>query len=143
MSDIMAQVNCKQCDFIFNGDAGACEANQVRDPSASYGGVEYVCPNCGAKNLLDQDVASEPALNYGKPRDEKAMREAIISILANLYPTRTGYNGGHLAPIRDPNPDLFFAVLQQLEVEGVIEYNDTQIAMRLNDEFMQGCGVSA
>ncbi|MDP1808287.1 MAG: hypothetical protein Q8L35_01985, partial [Actinomycetota bacterium] len=82
---------------------------------------EYICPNCGAKNLIDQNVASEPALDYDEPRDEKAMRKAIITILKKLYPTRTGYNGGHLAPIRDPNPDLFFAVLQQLEIEGVIE----------------------
>lgn len=138
MSDILAQVNCKQCDFIFTTNIGVYEVNQARDPDALYGAGEYVCPNCGAKNQIDQNVASEPALDYGKPCDEKAMREAIISILMNLYPTRTGYNGGHLAPIRDPNPDSFFAVLQQLEIEGVIEFNDTQIAMRLSEKFMQG-----
>jgi len=136
MNEPSAQGKCRQCDFIFTGNVGEYEAVQARDPGAPYGGVEHVCPNCGAKNQIDQSVASEPAFAYGKPGDEKAMREAIISILANLYPTRTGYNGGHLAPVRDHNPDLFFSVLQQLETEGVIEYNDTQIAMRLSDEFM-------
>lgn len=65
------------------------------------------------------------------------MRQAIIVKLKSLYPTRTGDNGGHLAHIRDPNPDLFFSVLNQLEMEGIIEYNDTQIAMRLSESFVK------
>jgi hypothetical protein len=65
------------------------------------------------------------------------MRQGIISILKSLYPRRTGYNGGLLAPIRDLNPDLFMSVLTELETEGVIKYNDTQIAMRLSEEFMK------
>ena len=71
------------------------------------------------------------------------MREAIIATLKRLYPTRTGYNGGHLAPIRDPNPDLFFAVLHKLEMSGIIEYNDTQIAMRLSESFVNDNEVMA
>lgn len=76
------------------------------------------------------------------PKDATEMRQSIISTLKRLYPMRTGYNGGHLAPIRDPNPELFFNVLHQLETEGVIEYNDTQIAMRLSEKFIDFLGAS-
>ena len=65
------------------------------------------------------------------------MRDGIVSILKRLYPHRTGYNGGHLAPVRDLDPDLFMSVLTELENKGVVEYNDTQIAMRLSKQFIE------
>jgi hypothetical protein len=68
------------------------------------------------------------------------MRENIIKALRIFYPGHRGYNGGYLAPVRDPNPDLFMNVLTELEREGLIEYNDTDIALRLSQKYFKEYG---
>jgi len=68
---------------------------------------------------------------------EKAMRKNIIQALKSFYPRYRAYNGGYLALVREADPDLFMRVLTQLEQEGIIEYNDTQIALRLSDKYMK------
>lgn len=126
---------CHVCRHI-EGDNKDFKNNLLREAGTPYGEVEFICPNCGARNRMGEGTEDTDSTRAA-PRDEKEMREAIISTLKRLYPTRTGYNGGHLALIRDPNPDLFFQVLHELETEGVIEYNDTQIAMRLSEKSMR------
>jgi len=109
-------------------------------PALYREGDVFVCSHCGAVNRLDRGGPKETQAIAGEktePLSRSGMRDGIISILNSLYPRRTGYNGGFLAPMRDLDPDLFMSVLTELEGQGVIEYNDTQIAMRLSEEFVR------
>lgn len=153
-------LNCRACGEVIKS-VDWLHVDRVKESSKDI--TCPPCPRCGAvitgpdqagsvTARLGQsgEAISEIAARHNKalamtdggeakqsPSNEPEMRDAIIAVLKNLYPTRTGYNGGHLAPVRDPNPDLFFAVLHELEQEGIIEYNDTQIAMRLSDKFLK------
>ncbi len=114
----------------------------VGEDAPSYGDTELVtvrCGHCGALNHVRKSELEASGVAEAPPKlmTRDTMREGIISILKGLYPHRTGYNGGHLAPVRDLDPDMFMSVLTELENEGIIEYNDTQIAMRLSGQFME------
>ena len=101
------------------------------------------CRFCGAVNTIPANTASttelqpEPAQTGSGDVTEETMRGNIIRALKTFYPRYRGYNGGYLAPVREPNPDLFMRVLTKLERNGIIEYNDTQIALRLSETFMK------
>lgn len=137
------KVKCFHCARITygEGDGDSPLLDGVEEAPGTYQDADvFVCSNCGAVNRVKRTGAEgieRPAVQGADPLTRSAMRDGIISILTSLYPRRTGYNGGLLAPIREPNPDLFMSVLTELEAEGVIEYNDTQIAMRLSDRFIK------
>lgn len=142
---------CKLCGQPLFGDAARlCEFLGVREQPPKYAEdaemAVFQCPHCGAKNEFGKADLSQmfrdahKARLMAKPLTKKIARDEILKILRRMYPTRTGYNGGHLAPVRDVNPDVFFEVLSELEKEGVIEYNDTNIVMRLSDTYMKEHG---
>lgn len=134
----METFKCLSCQASLPHPFGAA------DSPLPYGSEEtllFTCPYCGAKNKLRlAEIQSEQSEEKFVPATPDEMRTAIIDILKRLYPGRTGYNGGHLAPVRDPNPELFFAVLSELEKERIIEYNDTQVALRLSPIFIENRG---
>jgi len=140
------KVKCFHCGRLIpplvRGDVPLFEETEgIEEPPAPYQEADvFVCPHCGAVNRVNRAGLKEMQATAGEktePLSRSGMRDGIISILKSLYPRRTGYNGGLLAPMRDLNPELFMSVLTELETQGVIEYNDTQIAMRLSEEFMK------
>lgn len=99
------------------------------------------CPHCGIYgSYTESRLKSEnekASLILNPPQNRKEMKEAIISVLKRLYPRRTGYNGSHLEPLDTHNREMFFAALRELEEDGLIEYNDTDIFMRLTDKYFE------
>ena len=120
-------------------------AGQIGESRPAYGNmanktITIKCRSCGAINVIADDLFSLAPVEQEAPQSpavltREVMRRNIIVALKAFYPRYRGYNGGYLAPVRDPDPDLFMSVLTELEQEGVIEYNDTQIALRLSQKY--------
>ncbi len=133
---------CFQCGEVL--------AENVKDGVSSYGKIQEAmivkCIHCGAENRIEtyekETVIATQKAKQGVDVEmtRETMRQNILKALKTFYPGHRGYNGGYLAPVRDPNPDLFMNVLTELENEGLIEYNDTDIALRLSEKYFKEHG---
>ena len=127
------KVRCTQCGAIFpREEKPEVSPGRVRETASGYNNrksktVIVRCPHCGAVNIVDEEMLNnmkreaESLPCFAGPVNRETMRKNIITALEHFYPRYRAYNGGFLAPVRDPNPDLFMKVLTDLEREDLIK----------------------
>ena len=144
------KLKCAQCNRVLSVERQKKQLHlfdrvKEESPSAYGSAIRIKCSYCGAINTIDRQAISAPNVDPQEQQNacvaitKEVMRENIMKALKHFYPRYRAYNGGYLAPVRDRDPDLFMQILTELEQEGIIEYNDTQIALRLSEKYLKSC----